>query len=293
MSTFANAAQHAKTALSQSDAAPMSFESKAAQKQALYALSEAAEAIKKAYQNDYLRIAKTATSEQHDVYYDFPDLHNWKEKHVALVNAAFPELAELASLMTALRERRDVIKAVPIVKPLSKKAAAKAREIVNADNITLMTRVLTPVLDDLEEAYVDAARSDISRIKLKLQQHDMIVEKAFKEAGNQRLAYKLTRPDLQGKVKFDDDGEKRYVESCRKLAKQEFDSFIHKMALKLGAPVIAEVSLYGSIWDNCHITFALVTGEKRSLITRVILNRSKLGRLFNQWPTRDTMHHLI
>lgn len=73
-----------------------------------------------------------------------------------------------------------------------------------------------------------------------------------------------------------------------------FDSFVCKLTRKIEAaakaegtdkPVINIAVLKGVLWDGCTLTVAL-NGGTQTWVTKCIINRSVLGKLFNQWPTR-------
>lgn len=73
---------------------------------------------------------------------------------------------------------------------------------------------------------------------------------------------------------------------CERVAGVEasFLSFIAKLAGKVDRPIVS-ARMQGMIWTGCTITLECV-GEKQVWRTDQIINRSCLGTVFNQWPTR-------
>jgi hypothetical protein len=71
---------------------------------------------------------------------------------------------------------------------------------------------------------------------------------------------------------------------AREQAAKEFDSYVRKLAGKIGGLVI-NASVSGSLWEHSLLT--VETPEGRQVWkTQCIMNCSVLGKLFHQWPTR-------
>ena len=70
------------------------------------------------------------------------------------------------------------------------------------------------------------------------------------------------------------------------MVAQYFDGFVNKLALKIGKPV-KQVTVTGSLWENSELRAMTVSGELQIWHTHCIFNRSTLGKIFNQWPTRQ------
>ena len=79
--------------------------------------------------------------------------------------------------------------------------------------------------------------------------------------------------------------EKRFIDAEVAAAELDYNGFINKMIEKIGRPVIA-AELKGSIWTSARLTVTTVDGEEQVWETKIILNVSKFGNLFNQFPTR-------
>lgn len=273
------------------------FTTKAAQNEALSALSRAADAIKDIYRDAYFAIAREEKNNTDkalsDWYYDFPALHVWKAKHVTTANSLYPELAAQAALMTELAALRLEIKNAPVVKVPSK---AEQRAVVmettaRKGNAQLMTEALQEVKQDVINTYVDHAGRQIETIKTTLTENGMNMKVAYPERNSRQTPATITDAtgsDEKGYYtrKFSAQKEAEYIEMNKASAAFSFASYIEKMAMKLGDKSISSVSFNGRIWNRCTVTITCDDGSVTKLDTQIIVNTSKKGKLFNQWPTR-------
>ena len=77
----------------------------------------------------------------------------------------------------------------------------------------------------------------------------------------------------------------KFVKEAREDAAFQYEAFVAKLNRKIGAAVHA--TLVGNhIWAESFLTVELPNGEKQIWKTKHILNRSKLGKVFNQFPSR-------
>ncbi len=79
----------------------------------------------------------------------------------------------------------------------------------------------------------------------------------------------------------------RLVDAATESANGLVDAYLIKLLGKIGKPV-AQAETNGNIWDYAILTVVCADGEEQVWRTNCILNRSCLGTLFNQWPTRRT-----
>lgn len=84
--------------------------------------------------------------------------------------------------------------------------------------------------------------------------------------------------------KEDPAREETLLKQAAEAAGANFDAFINKMTLKTGEGVTG-AALSGRIWTSCELTVEKPAGIE-IWYTKMILNRSKLGTLYNQWPSR-------
>lgn len=76
-----------------------------------------------------------------------------------------------------------------------------------------------------------------------------------------------------------------FIEESERMAEIEYDEFVFKLNNKIGEVVDAELS-GNHVWGYSILTVTLPNGEVQRWKTQQIVNTSKLGKLFNQWPSR-------
>lgn len=78
------------------------------------------------------------------------------------------------------------------------------------------------------------------------------------------------------------------VTQARELAAQQYEAFIAKLVGKVAAdgPVIEAILTGEHVWGYSVLTVCHADGSVHKWRTEMIINTSKLGTLFNQWPTR-------
>ena len=78
------------------------------------------------------------------------------------------------------------------------------------------------------------------------------------------------------------------VKQARELASLQYDQFIAKLAgkVELDGPVVEAVLTGEHVWGRSTLTVVHADGSTHQWHTSMIINVSKLGTLFNQWPTR-------
>ncbi|AHZ60195.1 hypothetical protein HQ81_0151 [Dickeya phage phiDP23.1] len=88
-------------------------------------------------------------------------------------------------------------------------------------------------------------------------------------------------PDI---VKADPERQRLFIKKARRNAAHQYESFICKLEDKIGSHSAAELD--GShVWGYSILTVTTPEGTQRWK-TQTIINVSKLGKLFNQYPTR-------
>lgn len=86
-------------------------------------------------------------------------------------------------------------------------------------------------------------------------------------------------------VVMDPDMIERFVDHRRRGAALQYDAFIVKMVAKVGEVVSAE--LEGShVWGESFLTVEKKSGEREIWKTQQIVNYTKYGRPYYQWPSR-------
>lgn len=77
----------------------------------------------------------------------------------------------------------------------------------------------------------------------------------------------------------------KYIKNVREDAAIQYDEFIAKLVEKIGD--VTEANLTGNhVWGHSILTVKMPDGFTEKWKTQMIINVSKLGKVFNQWPTR-------
>lgn len=77
----------------------------------------------------------------------------------------------------------------------------------------------------------------------------------------------------------------KFVQDARDNAAAQYDAFVAKLNEKIGP--VTRASLQGNhVWGYSNLTVVTAAGETQVWRTQQILNVSKLGKVFNQYPTR-------
>lgn len=77
----------------------------------------------------------------------------------------------------------------------------------------------------------------------------------------------------------------RFVENSKRDAGLQYDAFVQKLVSKVGEATAAEIA-GNHVWSRSTLTVTHPDGTTTRWRTQMIVNVSKLGLLFNQWPTR-------
>ncbi len=79
----------------------------------------------------------------------------------------------------------------------------------------------------------------------------------------------------------------RYVKQAQRDAAAQYDAYVIKLIGKVGDGVLAaEMSYLAGLWYNSVLVVTKEGGLTERWKTSCIINVSKLGTVFNQWPTR-------
>lgn len=85
----------------------------------------------------------------------------------------------------------------------------------------------------------------------------------------------------------DEAKEALFVKNAKDLAAAQYDAFVVKLIGKIGA--VDTASLHGEhVWGHSILTVVKADASVEKWKTQQIVNVSKLGTLFNQWPSRKT-----
>lgn len=280
------------------------FSSKAAQKEAMSNLNSAygaardmiLEGFRPMYAKDesgYLDDSDPETQKLSKLSWSIPfDLHHYREKHTKALLAVSDVFQSAIDLIENLVAQRNEIKAMAI---LPKKTKS---ELMQEESLSLNTPVAIAVRALREEAIEQAKERCLENITL--------IHKVLDKAGwnKQEVADKysdwianITRPAnadelpevpsymLVNHRKPCADREQAYIGRAVEMAAFEYDMFVWKLNEKIGAHKAA--SLEGShVWAESTLTITKDDDSEEKWKTKSIINYSKYGNPFNQYPTR-------
>lgn len=274
------------------------FKSAAAQAEATQAAGRAYEELK-----DAIRAPMNIDTHA-DLFWSIPDLHQWRAKHTAAVVAAFPELAATCAKVDELVALRAAIKASPVVKPETKKAAAAKKveaikEAVAAGVASPIALAIAPLRAEAAAHALKWATGAAARAKDRLAAAgfdlDVAAPPAPKTAGKVERAVAaetraflirfLTVPRGQVAYAWCEQSAQRYIATTVRETEASFDAFVLKLDGKVGAHTAAEL-IAGATWGYSILRVTLADGTVQKWKTQRITNCSALGKLFSQWPTR-------
>ena len=285
------------------------FTTKAAQKRALESLSKAYEEARRDIQSQLIDKRRGEIEANHDAktdefYYDIPqELHHWRVKHAVAAmevsrSMTNPELITwMVVKIAALSEARSTIKDTAIV--------AAEKNVTKID----LANPITAAIEPLRQISVDNAVAKANRI----------IAKAHKELAEGGYDLRVVAPRLIPTLSSQEDcdrntairalytsltdckhstgnsnmrvpsheAEARFIEQTKEAASFQFDKYVAKMISKIGDVDSAELthSFENDIWGYSVLT-VVIAGATQRWHTQQIVNTSKLGKLFNQWPTR-------
>ena len=93
------------------------------------------------------------------------------------------------------------------------------------------------------------------------------------------------RLDMPFTVALNEECAARFVAQAGENAAFEYDAFVAKLNAKIGEAETAHI-VGNHVWSSSYLYVTKADGTKECWKTQMIINVSKLGKLFNQFPTR-------
>ena len=95
-------------------------------------------------------------------------------------------------------------------------------------------------------------------------------------------------PDAPQYVKVCPTKVQKYIEQAGKDAALQYDAFVDKLSDKVTSKgIVTKVELRGNhVWNYSYLIVDYAGGAQLYWKTQMIINTSKLGKVFNQFPTR-------
>lgn len=246
---------------------------------------------------------------------DMPlDLHQWNAKRKDAAHELAQSIKADMSAVTVLLDHidslltlRDTIKAEPVQTAAERAAAKKeaitamvtaspiavAIEPLRALSVNSAERKARSIIADAHKELA-AGGYDLKVVAPRPSRKLMTTEEYERMTAKRILLASLTDRASSSGVDSEvcvqsDSAEARFIEQAKAGASFEFDKYVVKMVEKIGSVVSAELDsrFSNNLWSYSILNVVTAGGEQQQWKTQQIVNVSKLGKLFNQWPTRQ------
>lgn len=244
--------------------------------------------------NIYLDLDNAAREPYNDLYWDVP--HGLTELNKAEKTAAkSPDgpfkksVLDLVATYKPLKDKLEQLKPL-IVTAQQRREVVKTQQATQRKSEEGSAEALVSALRENREIYVDAARQRaltfINRVKDKINSAGGLDKIAptpnpkddhtkYEEAKKKRTFYSM----------MDKISSEEYSDREARAAGDSYDAWVYKLVQKIGKPV-TQADVTGDPWTGSTISVTTNDGEQQRWDTKMIINRSKLGKMFNQFPTR-------
>lgn len=218
-----------------------------------------------------------------------------KSEYWGVMKVWCDQLSELADVVAYLKTIE--VKAAD-VRATAKQAREEAQRIKNATDPVY--QAVLPLKKMAEDRAEEMFRADVAEGMKSLEAHGFNLEALLpypeKATTNQVIAVDMARSfyimicdwdDAKGDNHLKANAEKVEYEVAKVIrnAALEFEAYVAKLNAKIGDKVL-KAALTGNPWFGSHLAVDTTTKGSQLWHTQMIVNRSKLGKLFNQFPTR-------
>ncbi len=174
-----------------------------------------------------------------------------------------------------------------VVEPLKADAVVKAEEQANI----IAERVYTKLKAcdwDINTAFPYPTYQDIrnrsrGEIEIAKSQHNLAISLTERDViKSPSASHRLGEPSYRARCA---KGLGFFVECAKRDAAAQYELFALKLANKIGEHTDAKLD-GNHVWSESILTVTKPDGTEERWKTKTIINVSKLGKLFNQWPSR-------
>lgn len=169
---------------------------------------------------------------------------------------------------------------------------------------------VAPLKNDAMDAAEKFGREVIAKVEAELKTADFDIHKAapypnswntgrreyMKQLSKHNLFSRLTAYDESRNsgprtrnapefVTMSAEGIAKFIKMVREDAAAQYESFVAKLKMKIGATESAVLD-GNHVWSYSILRVVKSDGVRESWKTKTIINVSKLGKVFNQYPTR-------
>jgi len=168
-----------------------------------------------------------------------------------------------------------------VVEPLRESAKDRAEKFARQYVERLMAELEASGWDArIAAPYPSSSRTTRSEYLAALSKYQMV--RKLTRWANHSVACIPSNPEI---VVPHEESIEQFIQEARQDADAQYSVFIAKLEGKVGAHTSA-VLIGNHVWDHSILTVETPAG-KQNWKTQQILNVSKLGKVFNQWPTRQ------
>jgi len=185
--------------------------------------------------------------------------------------------------MTKLTEERTLELVTETVEPQRQHAVAAAEEFAKKKIESMREELAKHDFDmDLAAPQPQAWRCSQTQYRA-AKAREFMFDQVTSMDSSRRDRYD---PHPRSYVVIDDEKCRRFIAEAAENASSQYDQFAHKLAGKIG-PGAVTVSIRGShVWGYSILTVEMDDQSELYWKTTMILNCSKLGKVFNQFPSR-------
>lgn len=206
-------------------------------------------------------------------------------------------------------KRREMAIAAFMAKKEELKEETKQPKTGTLTVVQILSKELAPYLVEMKKRYRAGGQQLIDNVTKRLKENDWDLQKVapsprtlfdrkaymesrrFRETIGKftsldRNKNRISRSPSDPEYVIIDSGKvSRYLDYMEKEAEASFDAYIAKLAGKIGQE-IKSAEVRGNLWQGSNLRIVTMADEEQIWNTKIIINRSKLGLLFNQYPTR-------
>lgn len=194
---------------------------------------------------------------------------------------------QIAANKAAKQAMQEQVRLSPITKAVEplKTAATNAAEAYAKQVIEEATKRLTEAGNDLQIVAPYPTSSDYMY-------RSLVARYTFYRSicKSRKATRSMREPEI---ADIDPKGVAKYIKDAREDAAFQFNQYVFKLVSKVGHVISAEIELVNGLWSHSILTVSAEhdTGNGTAFHTeqwrtKHILNQSKYGTVFSQFPTR-------
>jgi hypothetical protein len=209
-------------------------------------------------------------------------LQKFYDDNVELVN----QMKELKSMVVTVSKKREEQKTI--------KDEGIKKQFRDSSSLV---EVLMKNIEDFVAHAEKVGLEQYERIAKTFESHDMNLDEMapkpninmsrgkYQATENYRSFVKsLFDVDVEPYMKKSITKKNKYIDMIEEQARADYMAWIHKMIEKIGKPVVSATAT-GNPWQNSRLLVNTNDGEEQIWHTQMIINSSKFGKLFNQFPS--------